>query len=79
MEHYSAIKKHEIMPWMDLEIITKWSKSERERHKYHHYMTYVWNQKYDTNEFIYSTETDIENRPVVAKVGNGGGQIEVWD
>ena len=33
MEYYSAIKMNEIMPlaktWMDLEIITKWGKSNR--------------------------------------------------
>ena len=27
----------------------------------------MWNLKYDTNELIYETETDIENRLVVAK------------
>ena len=27
----------------------------------------MWNLKYGTNEPIYETETDLENRPVVAK------------
>ena len=31
----------------------------------------MWNLKSDTNEFIYETETDVENRVVV--VGAGGG------
>ena len=31
------------------------------------YITYMWNIKYDTNEPIYETETDTENRLVVAK------------
>ena len=30
-------------------------------------ITYMWNLKYGTNEPIYETETDLENRPVVAK------------
>ena len=36
---------------------TKWSKSERER-QIPYDITYMWNLKYDTNEFIYKTETD---------------------
>ena len=31
------------------------------------YITYMWNIKYDTNKPIYETETDTENRLVVAK------------
>ena len=42
----------------------------------------MWNLKYDTNEPIYKTETDtdIENRLVVAK-GEGVGRegLGVWD
>lgn len=35
----------------------------------------MWNFKYDTHELTYKTETDsdIENRPVVAK-GEGAGE-----
>ena len=42
-------------------------------------ITYMWNLKYDTNEPIYKTETDsqTENRLVVAK-REGGGGID-WD
>ena len=38
----------------------------------------MWNLKYDTSELIYETETDsqIENRPVVAKGEGGGGGME---
>ena len=36
---------------------TKQSKSERERQI--SYDTYMWNLKYDTNEHIYGTETDL--------------------
>ena len=39
MEHYSAIKKNEIMPfaatWMDLEIIILSEISQKEKDKYH--------------------------------------------
>ena len=49
---------------------TKQSKSERERQILYN-ITYMWNLKYDTNEHIYETETDIGNRLVVAK-GEGG-------
>ena len=31
----------------------------------------MWNLKYDTNELIYETLINIENRLVVAKVGLG--------
>ena len=43
--------------WMQLEIDTKWSKSEREREILCD-TTYMWNLKYDTNELIYKTEAD---------------------
>ena len=38
----------------------------------------MWNLKYDTNELIYETETDIENRLVVAK-GEGSGGERDWE
>ena len=61
MEHYSAIKKNEIMPfaatWMGLEIIILSEVSQTEKDKYHD-ITYMWNLKYDTNELIYKTQTD---------------------
>ena len=56
---------------------TKWSKSDRERQAPYD-ITYMWKQKYDTDELIYETETltDIENRLVR---GWGRGELEVWD
>ena len=53
----------------------KWSKSERER-QISYDIAYTWNLKYGTNEPIYKTETDsdIENRLVVVKVGGRGGR-----
>ena len=35
--------------------------------------TYMWNLKYGTNKLTYKTETDIENRLVVAKA-----EAAVW-
>ena len=32
----------------------------------------MWNLKYDTKEFIYKTETDIENKLMITKGGSGG-------
>ena len=50
-------KKTKIMlfaaTWMELEISVL---SQKEKDKYH--ITYMWNLKYDTNEFICETETD---------------------
>ena len=57
--------------WVDLEmIILSEGKSERQ---IPYDIAYIWNLKYDTNELIYETETDldIENRLLVAK-GEGG-------
>ena len=47
---------------------TKWSKSDRER-QIPYDITYMWNLKYDINEFPWSrnTCTDIQNRVVVTK------------
>ena len=86
VEYYSAIKRNEIMPfaatWMDLEIIIL-SKGSKQRERQIPYdITYTWNLKCDTDKLIYGTETDsnIENRLVVAKTcveGSRGGMD--WD
>ena len=34
-------------------------------------ITHMWNPKYDASEHIYETETDVENRLVVAKEERG--------
>ena len=44
---------------MDLEIVIL-SKSERD--KYHMIITYMWNPKYNTNELIYETDTDLQTQ-----------------
>ena len=46
---------------MDLEIITKWNQSERER-QIPYDITNMWTLKYDTNELIYETETDSQTQ-----------------
>ena len=60
MEYYSAIKMNEILPfaaiWMDLEMILLSKISQTKNDKYH-YITYMWNLNYDTNEHIYETQT----------------------
>ena len=77
-------KNNEIIPfaaaWMQLEIIIlNEVNSEGERPKPYD-ITYVWNLKYDTNESIYETETEsqTQNRLVVAKRIGGGGRME-WE
>ena len=63
---------------MDLEvIILSEVKSDKER-QISYNIIYMWNQKNDTNELIYKTETDsdIENKLMVTKgerVGGGEG------
>ena len=52
---------------------TEWSKSEKERQMPYN-VTCIWNLKYDTNLFIYKTETDsqTENKIMVSKGERGG-------
>ena len=54
MEHFSAIKKNEILPfaatWMDLENIML---SEVSQRQILYDVTYMWNLKNNTNESIF--------------------------
>ena len=73
MEYYSAIKRNEmelfVVRWMDLESVLQSEVSQAERQIY---ITYMWNlKKNDTNELIYKTETDTENKLMVTKGENG--------
>ena len=58
IDYYSAIKKNEIMPfsatWMDPELIIL-SKIHQRQISYD--ITYMWNLKYNTNGFIYETDS----------------------
>ena len=44
--------------WMDLEIIILSEVIQTERQIYD--ITYMWNLKYDANDLIYKTETDLQ-------------------
>ena len=83
MEYYPIIKENKIMPFaatrMQLKILTRSEVSQKER-QIPHNIVYIWNLKYVTNEPIYRTETDsdMENRLVVAK-GEGGGSGMDWE
>ena len=65
MEYHSAINELNIAICSNVDgprdYFTKWNKSEGER-QIPHDITYMWNLKYDTNEFIYKTETDSQTQ-----------------
>ena len=56
---------------------TNWSKLEKGRQTPYD-ITYMWNLKYDTNELIYKTETDLENKVMVTK-GEKGREGINWE
>ena len=55
--------------WMDLEIIIV--SEVRERQIYD--ITYLWNLKFDTNEFIYKMETNSQTQRTYSWVSGGRG------
>ena len=59
MEHFSAINKNEIMPfvatWMELEILTL---TEVRKRKTYHMISHIWNPIYSTDEPIYRKDTN---------------------
>lgn len=58
--------------WMGLEMITKWSKSERQ---ISYDIAYMWNLNYNTTEHIYKIkQTDsFKHKLTVTKGEKGGG------
>ena len=67
MEHYSAIKKNEIMPfaaiWMNIDITILCEVSQKKNISYniiyHIYdISFMWNVNYNTNELIDETAID---------------------
>ena len=55
-------------------------KSDRER-QISYDATYMWTLKHDTNELVYKTETDTENKHAVTKGENGWerDELKIWD
>ena len=67
MEYYLALKKSEPMPFVvtrvHLEIIILSKVSQKDKCD----ITYMWNLKYATSEFIHQTDSDIENKLMITK------------
>ena len=53
-------------------------KSERER-KISHDITYMWNLKNDTNEWIYKTDSQIHKLMIPKGKGEGKDKLGIWD
>ena len=67
--------------WMDLEIIILSKVSQKEEDIPYH-TTYMWNLKYDTNEFIYKTENDSQIQRTdlwLPKLEAGRDGLGIWD
>ena len=63
--------------WMDLEIIIPSGINQREKDR-HHDISYSRNLKYDTNELIYGTETDLQTQRTDLWLPNSRGVGEGW-
>ena len=61
---------------MDLEIIILSKVSQKEKDKYHMISLVCRNLKYDTNEHIYETETDLQTWRTDCGCHGGGGVEE---
>ena len=61
--------------WIDLEIFIP---SEVRQRQISYNITYMWNLKYDTNEFIYKIESQTANKFMVTK-GERGEKLGVWN
>ena len=90
IENYSAIKKewnNVICSNMDAtrDYHSKWSHTEKDKYPMisltYGYLRVFWNPKYNTNELIYKTETDLdtENKLLVTKEEGGRDKLGVWD
>ena len=62
--------------WMDLETIIL---SEVNQKEIPYDITYMWNLKYDTNEFIYQTETDSQTQRTDAQLPRRREVEEGWN
>ena len=74
MEYYSTIKEWNNALCSDIDANidyhTKWSKWERER-QIPYDITFMWNLKYGTNEFIYQAEKTHKHNRISASKGHG--------
>ena len=61
MKNKTWRKGIETRSFMDLKIIIISEVSQKGKDKYHMIFTYMWDLKYDTNEPIYKTETDLHH------------------
>ena len=61
-----------VATWMGLHSTTKWSQSEKDTYD----LTYIWNQKDDTNELVYKTEIDSQAQKTNTAIKRAaGGEI----
>ena len=80
-EYYLAIKKNKVVPfaatWMELDIVIQ-SKVCQRRRQIPYSIIYTWNLKYDTDELVHKTETDLqrENRLRLPRGRRDGGGVE---
>ena len=65
--------------WMELEIIILNEVSRTEKDKYHVISLICGILKNNTNELIYKTEIDIENKLMVKGKKWGRNKLVVWD
>ena len=74
MQCYSAITKNGIVPfavtWMNPEMIML---NELVRKQILYDITYMWNLKYNTNQYIYKQNTDSQTK----RKGVGGGEQRI--
>ena len=70
-----------IATWVEGEIITLSGVNlSPEREKQIPYaITYMWNLRYDTNELIHETETDLQTQSTDLWLSKGEGAEGVWD
>ena len=64
--------------WMDLDIIILNEVSKKKDRQIPYDITYTWNLNYDTNEFIYEIETDLQTQRTDLQFPRSGMWGEGW-